>query len=288
MNQLHSHRIFRSEHYAGTFVDKIQRSFDLGPRYFLRDVPRYWSERRRGAPVLSPMDLEVLWNPLHEFGLLKNAPVATPPGLEAVMDKLSATGLTIALKPERFLAVCSQWWHAAQGDATVIECGAYRGATGLAIALLGLNHGFNQDVHLFDLFGTPCEFDASPVDGAQGTNRFAMEPSYPQTLRAYTQTLGIASRVHIHTGLFSDTFPNYISGKHPCKFAHIDANIYASTKQACNFVKPMLAEDAVVVFDDYHGITDLGARLAIDQSFGRAHGRIRRLSGTSAVLSYRK
>ena len=285
---IETHPIFRSDYYAAMPHQKIRRSLELGPRYYFRDVPRYWHERRRSAGQLIDLDLQVLWNPLHEFGFLGKEPLEPPPGLDGVLDRLNAEGLRIMLKPERFLAVCTQFWRAAQGDASILECGSYQGATGLALALLGKLHGFSQHVHLFDLFGSQAEIMSAPVDGARTANEFAMEAGYADDLRRLADKLGVGDRVTVHDGLFEETFPGFVAGPFPCRFAHIDANYYSSTLQACKFVMPLLADRAIVVFDDYHGITDLGARLAIDQVFGTAQGAIRRLSGTSAVLTFER
>jgi hypothetical protein len=281
-----THPIFHTDHYAGTTSEKLMRSFELGPRYYLRDVPRYWNERRSIVAKSTSHDWEVLWNPLAEFGFLSNEPLAPPPLLDEVMDQLHDLGFAIALKPERFIAICTQWWQAARGDALVIELGSHQGATGLALALLGRKHGFNQQVHLFDLFGKPFDLPMLPVDGVRKYSEFEMDANYADKLAAIAQSLGLGERLVLHPGAFVESFATFVRPLLPCRFAHVDANLYQSTKEACTFIKPLLIEGSTVVFDDYHAITDLGARLAIDETFGHRHGKLRRLSGTSAVLRY--
>lgn len=282
--RLGRHPVFVTEHYASGVKEKITRSLALGPGYYLAGVPRYWRERRQKG--IKSADMQVVWNPLHEFGLLRTDIAPLPPDVEAILDDLAREGLRITLKPPRFLAICAEWWRAtAAGPATVIECGSYEGSTGFALALLAERTGRNQRVHMFDIFGNPDTLEFTPVDGSRQSNEFQIAEDQPERLRTIASRLGIADRVVLHVGLFSRTFPGFVTDPaRPLRFAHIDANLYESTRQAAAFVRPMLAPGATVVFDDYHGVTDLGARLAIDEVFGTEARAIRRLSGTSAVL----
>ena len=63
---------------------------------------------------------------------------------------------------------------------------------------------------------------------------------------------------------------------------HIDANIYTGTKQACEFTIPRTSPGGIIVFDDYNGMCDLGARLAIDQFFAKQRVRLTPLAESSA------
>jgi Methyltransferase domain len=288
LEDLAVHPVFSATHYAATMPRKLQRSLALGPKYYLNYVPRYWLERSRRKPSAGSFDWEVLWSPLQEFGFLHREPHVLPPGVGIALDKINAAGLKISLPPERFLAICSQWGRVARKPGTVIECGSYRGTTGLALALLGAQIGAPQDIHMFDLFGMRAGLEFQSVDGERQDNEFIVEADFAAKLGAIASTLGVADQITIHQGLFEKTFPEYSTGAKLCKFAHVDANVYSSTKQACQFLASVLEEDAVVVFDDYHGVTDLGARLAIDQTFCLQQGKPRRLRGTSAVMTYKK
>lgn len=284
IDRLSRHRIFVTEHYASGAVEKARRSLALGPGYYLKGVPRYWSERR--GKRIAGADAQVLWNPLHEFGLLKTPIAALPPGMDELLDELAESELRITLKPARFLAICAEWWRSTTpGRATVIECGSYEGSTGLGLALLAARTGRDQRIHMFDVFGNLDELEFAPVDGARQSNEFQIAADRPDRLRMIAAKLKIADRVDLHVGLFSKTFPHFAADPtRPLRFAHIDANLYESTREAAAFIRRQLAPDATVVFDDYHGVTDLGARLAIDEVFGAEAHKIERLSGTSAVL----
>ena len=67
-------------------------------------------------------------------------------------------------------------------------------------------------------------------------------------------------------------------------FVHIDANIFQGTLEACTFAMPRLSPNGLAVFDDYNGVCDLGARLAIDAYFAKEHVKPRALVGSSAYV----
>ncbi|HRK18769.1 MAG TPA: class I SAM-dependent methyltransferase [Hyphomicrobiaceae bacterium] len=282
--RLCAHPVFATEHYASGAGEKLKRSIALGPAYYFSGVPRYLSERRRKG--IRGGDAEILWNPLHEFGLLGTAIRSLPPGLEGVLDDLAREGMRITLKPKRFLAICAEWWHAtARGPSSVVECGSYEGVTGIALALLARRSGRDQQIHMFDVFGSLEPLKFRPVDGERQSNEFELSSDIPDRLRSVAGRLGIEACITLHVGLFGKTFPAFRDDPaRPLRFAHIDANLYESTREAVGFVLPRLAEGAIVVFDDYHAITDLGARLAIDEMLGEEARALVRLSGTSAVL----
>lgn len=280
--RLTAHAAFRTDHYAAGLGAKLMRSLQLGPDYYFRNVPRYWQERRRRG--LPGFDAGVLWTPLREFGLLNPAPGELPPGIDDVLATLEREGLTITLKPQRFLAICATWWRATStGPSAVIECGSYEGSTGIALALLAQRNGRQQDVHLFDVFGDGSDLSFQPIDGERQHNEFVIARDQPARLQEIAARHGIADRLHLHVGLFETTFKAFKGALWPVRFAHVDANLYASTLQATAFVKAQI-EAGSIVFDDYNGVTDLGARLAINTVFADDARRIRPLHSTSAVL----
>lgn len=50
-------------------------------------------------------------------------------------------------------------------------------------------------------------------------------------------------------------------------FAHIDVDLYDSTKCAIEFVYPKLTSGGIVVFDDYGDLVSQGAKKATDEFF---------------------
>ena len=145
----------------------------------------------------------------------------------------------------------------------VIECGSYRGATGLFLALLGQMHAIPQRVLLLDTFAGVSSL--SSYDTGRNEDEFAMTGDPVGQIRHQATALGIQDRIEIHRGLFAEIFPYLSQRALSFAFAHIDANLYQSTKEACAFTMPRVSERGIVVFDDYNGVCDLGARLAIDE-----------------------
>jgi heptosyltransferase-2 len=136
----------------------------------------------------------------------------------------------------------------------------YRGGSAAAIAWMLRRAGLERSVHLFDTFGgmpptmdldTHQEFDfsdTSTVSVAESLNRVV--PGFP---------------FRFHPGLFSETLPE-VSQHHFC-FAHVDADLYHSVREACEFAYPRMNADGIMLFDDYAAPSCPGAMKAVDEFF---------------------
>lgn len=269
--------VFDPSHYASSLGQKLIRVAQLGPKYYLRDLPRYLASRARAG--LSPFDVQAVYNPLFEFVNLASPPFARPPKYFDALNYFGEVGVLVNLPPARFESVAAAWWESRTVDGDVIECGSFQGATGLFLALLGRVHMTNQIVHLLDTFtGMPR---VSPYDFGRITGEQHAGEGRIQVIQEQARALGVADRIRIHQGLFANTFASW-SDDAGFSFVHIDANIYESTREACEFVRARMVPGGIIVFDDYNGSQDLGARLAIDLVF--APQPISRLSGGSAYL----
>ncbi len=174
------------------------------------------------------------------------------------------------------------WWttQALAGD--VIECGSYRGATALALAFLGSLHSVQQRTLLLDTFtGSPPACDR---DFGRSAGEFVPAADQVALIRQQAAALGILDRIEIHQGLFADTFAHLREQDRRFSFVHIDANLYQGTREACAFTLPRCAPGGAVVFDDYNGLCDLGARLAIDEALAEPGLRPLPLVWSSAYL----
>lgn len=132
-----------------------------------------------------------------------------------------------------------------------VECGVDRG--GSARFIRRTINGSGKELHLFDTFAgmpkTRPEID-SHVEG----------DFPPVSIDSVKEFVGEAI---FHKGLIPTTFTQieaeYIA------FAHIDLDIYESTKAACEFIYPRLT--GIMVLDDYGRHTTKGVRLAVDDYF---------------------
>ncbi|HWG44486.1 MAG TPA: TylF/MycF/NovP-related O-methyltransferase [Gemmataceae bacterium] len=275
-------RCFDHGHYAATALQKVERSLQLGPKYFLWELPRYFLHRRRLALPLA--DLAALVNPLREFRRTTSAPFPPPPGYRDALEQFAAAGMRFTIPRLRLEGLVSAWWEARETPGNVIECGSYRGATGLFLALLGKMHGVEQRVLLLDTFsGAPAY---SAYDTGRGADEFVPAGDAVNQVRQQAAVLGVEDRIEIHQGLFADTFRALTPRRLEFSFAHIDANLYQSTKEACAFTIPRMSGGGLVVFDDYNAVCDLGARLAIDENLAGTGTRPTPLATCSAYLRF--
>ncbi len=272
--------VFDDSHYAASLVQKLKRSLQLGPKYYALDLPRHF--RSRKALNLPFWDLRALLNPLREFRRQPFQEFPLPPGYAGALEQLHHAGVRLTMPRRRLEALLGAWWTARQVPGDAIECGSYRGATALLLALLGRMNQIGQTVLMLDTFeGMP---QTSRYDLSRSRGEFVPAADQVGVIRRQAEVLGIADRIAIHRGLFADTFAALAPGNPRFAFVHIDANIFQGTLEACQFAIPRTAPGGVVVFDDYNGVCDLGARLAIDHFHADRAQKPAPLAGSSAWI----
>jgi hypothetical protein len=121
-------------------------------------------------------------------------------------------------------------------DGTVAEFGVYKGASLTQIAKFFPD----RTVHGFDSFvGLPTAW------GSTKAGAFDIGAKPPQLS---------VSNVEFHVGWFDDTIPVFAqkySG--PLAFAHLDADLYSSTKTVFDNIGDWFVAGTIVVFDEYFG-----------------------------------
>jgi O-methyltransferase len=272
--------VFDDSHHAATLPRKCWRALQLGPKYYLWDLPRYFAHRgRRGLPLWDP---RALTNPLREFRPQAPPADALPPAYEQALARFAEVGIQLTIPRQRLGKLLQVWWLTRVVPGDFIECGAYRGATSLLIALLGRLHGVEQRVHICDTFaGMPA---VSGYDLGRQDGEFRPPSDQVEVVRRQAEALGVSERLAIHQGLFANTLPPLTAGGERFALVHIDANIYQGTLDACRLTIPHVARGGAVVFDDYNGVCDLGARLAIDEYFSGQGIRPVPLTASSACV----
>jgi hypothetical protein len=137
----------------------------------------------------------------------------------------------------------------------IIECGTWRGGMAAGLATIG---GPDRDYHFFDSFaGLP---PATEADGAyareaqaSGDGRLYFDNN-TASLAEFTATLGAvglpAQRLHVHKGLFADTFPGIVVP--PVAVLRLDADWYDSTLLCLETFWDRLLPGALVLIDDYY------------------------------------
>ena len=121
-------------------------------------------------------------------------------------------------------------------DGTVAEFGVYKGVSLTQIAKFFPD----RTVHGFDSFvGLPDAW------GSKEAGAFDIGAKPPQLS---------VSNVEFHVGWFDDTIPVFAqkySG--PLAFAHLDADLYSSTKTVFDDIGDWFVAGTIVVFDEYFG-----------------------------------
>jgi hypothetical protein len=123
-------------------------------------------------------------------------------------------------------------------DGTIAEFGVYKGTSLTQIAKFFPDrtvHGFDSFVGLPDVWGGT----------SKGVGAFDIGGNPPKLS---------VSNVEFHVGWFEDTIPSFAkqySG--PLAFAHLDADIYSSTKTVFDNLSDWFVAGTIVVFDEYFG-----------------------------------
>ena len=145
-----------------------------------------------------------------------------------------------------------------------IEFGGCRGGLSFFLALCIRELGLAKRVHMLDSFEGLPQTDAA-LDG--GFERGMMKSDLEEVLQLCAE-LDLDGLVEIHAGWFEDTLEHMPPKSQFC-LAHLDADIYDSTKTALRYVLPRLAPGGAVVLDDclYFGIS--GVVQAAEEEIGK-------------------
>jgi len=254
---------FSSRHFASSIPAKVLRALGAGPTYYFLALPRYLAQRRRMG---LQFDARSVLNPLREFWPQRHHQYALPPAYTEALEQLAAAKVEITMPRLRFEALAGIWWAVRGLPGAVIECGAFEGATGLALATLGRLMGIERRVYLLDTFaGMP---ETGRHDPLRRRGEFHTSGAQVEAIYRQAELLGVRDQIDVRAGLFADTFRD-LAAKPELRFslAHVDANVYQGTKESCEFCLPRVTRGGAIVFDDYSGPFDLGARLAIDEYF---------------------
>lgn len=145
----------------------------------------------------------------------------------------------------------------------IVECGSYKGGSGLLMGLLLKELGIKKKVHLFDSFEGLPEPDK---DHDKGYKRGQFKSNYDK-LQAKVAELELEDFIVFHKGWFNETVPTYMEsyGDQPISIFHIDCDLYNSTMQCFPQLYPLVATKGAVVLDDFND-GGRGEKLAVVQT----------------------
>lgn len=120
----------------------------------------------------------------------------------------------------------------------IAEFGVHKGTT---LTLLA-DHFTDQVVHGFDSFEGLPEAWSGSREAAGAFDIGGKPPEVPVT------------NVEFHVGWFDETVPAFAAAtSEPFRFAHLDADLYSSTKTVFDALGDRFVPGTIVVFDEYFG-----------------------------------
>lgn len=145
-----------------------------------------------------------------------------------------------------------------------IEFGGFRGGLSFFLGLCIRDLGLAKRVTMLDSFQGMPQTDAA-IDGPF---RRGMMASDLQAVLALRATLGLEALVEVRAGWFDDSLGQMPPAAQFC-LAHLDADVYGSTRTALSYLLPRLVPGGAVVLDDclFHGAT--GVILAAEEVLGK-------------------
>jgi O-methyltransferase len=149
----------------------------------------------------------------------------------------------------------------------IAECGVFRGATLVTIAVWLRENGLNNEVFGFDSyqgFDLTIDYDLKLGGNADGEKRVGgFSNTSAQLVRNKLEVLGLASRVELVPGFFRDSLKPYSDKRFA--FVHLDCDIYESYKDCLAFFYPRLEAGGVLLFDEYNDPPWPGCNQAVDE-----------------------
>jgi O-methyltransferase len=158
-----------------------------------------------------------------------------------------------------------------EGD--LIECGVFRGGSLVEIGRLAQKLTPSKKVFGADTFeGHPFDDpeDLPPDSRLVHRKGLFAGNNYDRVSQMLADN-GLENTTLLR-GMVGDTLPSLADRKF-C-FAHLDMDLYVSTKQALEFIVPRLVPGGVIVFDDYGGFETPGVEKAVLELI--PHARVER------------
>jgi O-methyltransferase len=141
--------------------------------------------------------------------------------------------------------------QASAGDGDFIECGVSRGGTATLLAEVLRHYGSTRILHLVDAwpgFPDPDPIKDGPVRVSDHARLQRACATTTKQVMALLTGAGVASYCRIHRGWFKDVLPQ-IPG--PFALAHVDGDLYQSTRDCLDYLLPRMTARGVIVLDDY-------------------------------------
>lgn len=162
------------------------------------------------------------------------------------------------LSPQKLYSLYQLAGSAALVDGNVAELGVYKGGSARLLYEVFNRDAADKNIMLFDTFEGMTSIEYS--------HDFHKRGDFDDTsIEGVKKFLAGGGNVSFYKGLFSETLPSLAEGTY-C-FVHIDADLYSSILECCQYFYPRLSAGGILVFDDYGFISCPGAKKAVDEFF---------------------
>ena len=129
----------------------------------------------------------------------------------------------------------------------IVECGSYKGGTGILMAEYLKINNINKKIYLLD------SFEGLPEPDAENDNGYkkGQFKSNAIVLQDYINELGLQDYLIIVKGWFKDSIPKLPADLNISLF-HVDCDLYTSTMDCFPPLYPKVSEGGAIIFDDYN------------------------------------
>jgi len=158
----------------------------------------------------------------------------------------------------------------------IAECGVYRGASLITMAIYVRQQGIPKTLHALDSF----EGFASSIVKDMELGGEDIDHKHPGGMNetSYDLVAGKVSRfglnnVRIHKGFFENTLPGLANLTF--SFVHLDCDAYDAYKVCLEFFYPRMSTGGIILFDEYNDPPWPGCNKAVDEFLADKTERLR-------------
>jgi len=155
-------------------------------------------------------------------------------------------------------------------EGSVIECGVFRGGSLVEIAAKVRELGSDKNIYGVDTFeGHPFQSEEDvPDDGRIVHHTGLFGDNQMERVQNCLNEAGLTN-VTLLKGLVGEVLPRRLNETKFC-FAHLDLDLYLSTREALAFIVARLVPGGIIVFDDYGGYDSPGVTKAVNELLGHS------------------
>lgn len=149
-------------------------------------------------------------------------------------------------------------------DGAIVEVGTYRGGLGCLMAKKAEDEGIDSNVYLCDTF----EGIVKSGDKDTYFDEGQLSAASPQ------HVANLADKLDINPSVLEGTFPEETANEieeDNVRLAHIDVDVYESTKESYEWIWPRLCDGGIILIDDYGwelavGVTEFVEEISGDEN----------------------